>query len=341
MVITTIAGATPSHVKAAGTPGSPAVRRVTVIGTGVIGTSVALALRGAGVQVALSDRDAASLAQAVRMGAGVPLRPGTPPADVVVIATPPSTVVPVLRDAQARGLGAAYTDVASAKGRIAAEAEPAGCDLASFVPGHPMAGRELSGPAAARAELFAGRPWALCPHAGTSPEAIALVARLVEICGAEAQVVAPGAHDEVVAAVSHAPHVVSAALAAHFAAADDTTLSLAGAGLGDTTRIAGGAPSLWCDILLQNAEPVAAVLEAVALELAAAAGALRAGGATASGVLADLLVRGNLGRERIVEAASSSRARAAASAHEPAAQAAPAVPLRATRAAAPAPLRAA
>ncbi|MFC4533314.1 prephenate dehydrogenase [Sphaerisporangium dianthi] len=329
MVITMIAGATPSHLQAAGAPGSPAIRRVTVIGTGVIGTSIALGLRRAGVQVALSDRDAASLAQAVRMGAGVPLGPGTPPADVVVIATPPSTVVPVLRDAQARGLGAAYTDVASTKGGIAAEAALAGCDLSTYVPGHPMAGRELSGPAAAREELFAGRPWALCPHSETPGETVALVARLVEVCGGQVKVLAPGAHDRVVAAVSHAPHLVSAALAARFAGADEAALSLAGAGLQDTTRIANGDPDLWSDILRQNGEPVAAVLEAVARDLAEVAAALRAGDAAATGVLADLLVRGKAGRERIVEAGPSRWTQP-----KPAGPVAPVAPVRAARAAA-------
>src|SRR6478609_8164238 len=139
---------------------STTVRRVTVLGTGVIGTSIALALRRAGIHVALSDQDVGSLATAECMGAGIALMPDDPPADLVVIATPPSTVVSVLRDAQARGLGAVYTDVASTKARISADAELAGCDLTSYVPGHPMAGRELSGPHAAHADLFAGRPWA-------------------------------------------------------------------------------------------------------------------------------------------------------------------------------------
>ncbi|OUC91827.1 prephenate dehydrogenase [Streptosporangium minutum] len=281
---------------------STTVRRVTVLGTGVIGTSIALALRRAGIHVALSDQDVGSLATAECMGAGIALMPGDPPADLVVIATPPSTVVSVLRDAQARGLGAVYTDVASTKARISAEAELAGCDLTSYVPGHPMAGRELSGPHAAHADLFAGRPWALCPHPATSPEAVRVVAEMVAVCGGAARILAPDAHDRVVAAVSHAPHLVSAALAARFAGADATTLSLVGRGLQDTTRIATGAPGLWCDILEQNAESVATVLEAVVRDLTEAASALRRSDRARSGALADLLTRGNRGREHIVAA---------------------------------------
>ncbi len=276
-----------------------AIRRVTVLGTGLIGTSIALALRRAGIHVALSDRDPGAAAEAVRMGGGVALRPADPPADVVVIATPPSTVVSVLRDAQQRGLGAVYTDVASTKARIVADAERAGCDLGGYVPGHPIAGRELSGPLAARAELFTGRPWAVCPHSATSPAAVRAVIELVALCGAEHRMLAPDVHDRVVAVVSHAPHLISAALAARFAAADDMTLSLVGKGLQDTTRIATGAAGLWSDILEHNADSVAAVLEAVVRDLADAASALRGSARVGPDALADLLARGNRGRRHI------------------------------------------
>lgn len=283
-----------THVMTA-EPGS-----VTVLGTGVIGTAIALALRRVGVRVRLFDLDPAAVVTAERMGAGVALTPDDPPADVVVIATPPSAVVGVLRDAQDRGLGAVYTDVASTKALILREAERAGCDLTTYIPGHPMAGRELSGPAAADADLFRGRPWALCPHPATPPKLLAVVTAFVELCGGEPKVLAPETHDRVVAAVSHAPHLVSAAVAARFARADETTLSLVGKGLQDTTRIATGAPGLWCDILRQNADSVAAVLEAVVRDLAEAVYALRRRDPAAVTALADLLTRGNRGRAQIV-----------------------------------------
>nr|BFE84780.1 hypothetical protein GCM10020093_073810 [Planobispora longispora] len=100
--------------------------------------------------------------------------------------------------------------------------------------------------------------------------------------------------------MSHVPHLVSAALAARLADADETELSLAGKGLRDTTRIAAGLPELWCDILEHNAEPVAAVLDEVVRDLAAAAAALR--GARGADTLKDLLVRGNRGRRRMTGA---------------------------------------
>ncbi|HEY9472590.1 MAG TPA: prephenate dehydrogenase [Mycobacteriales bacterium] len=281
---------------------SPPIRRVTVLGSGMVGTSVALALRRAKIHVALSDQDRDSLAEALRMGAGVALTSDVPTADAVVIATPPSTVVSVLRDAQRRRLGTVYTDVASVKARICADARRVGCDLATYVPGHPIAGRELSGPAAARGALFAGRPWALCPYPVTSPELVRTVSDLVTVCGGVPAVLAPDVHDRIVATVSHAPHLVSAALAARFVGADETLLSLVGRGARDTTRVAAGAPALWQDILVQNAEPVAAVLEAVVRDLTAAVGALRGSHPAGSTALVDLFTRGNRGRERIVRA---------------------------------------
>ncbi|MGN9846985.1 prephenate dehydrogenase [Nonomuraea sp. H19] len=286
-------------------PSVPAIRHVTVVGCGLIGTSVALALRAEGVRVTLADHDPRSLSEAVRMGAGVALASDEPPADVVVIATPPSTVAAVLRDAQARGLGAVYTDVASTKARILSSAELAGCDLSTYVPGHPMAGREMSGPGAARADLFAGQKWALCPCPATALYAARTVAALVTLCGAQVRLLSPYAHDRAVAAVSHAPLVLSAALAARFAyaGAGPDVLSLAGRGLYDVTRVAGSPPELWIDILEHNAGAVADMLEEVVDDLAAVAAALRQPEGSASwGVVADLLVRGNLGRELVVDA---------------------------------------
>ncbi|MCG5216033.1 prephenate dehydrogenase [Streptosporangium sp. KLBMP 9127] len=291
-----------------GPPTAPAtIRRVTVIGCGLIGTSVALALRRVGIRVELTDDDPRSLLGAVRMGAGLALSSGGPPADVVVIATPPSTVAGVLHAAQARELGQVYTDVASTKARILTEAESIGCDLTSYVPGHPMAGRELSGPGAAHADLFAGRQWPLCPHPAMSPQAMRTVAGLVTACGGEVALLAADAHDRIAAAVSHAPHVVAAALAATFAGADPATLSLVGKGLWDVTRVAGGSPDLWCDILHQNAEPVAELLDAVARDIAGIATALRVSGPVEK--VTELLVRGNEGRGLIVGAHPAGAAR--------------------------------
>ena len=140
--------------------------RVVILGTGLIGTSIALALRARDAAVWLADADPAAARLAADLGAGA-LLPGelAEPADVAVIAVPPAAVAATLAEAQTTRLARCYTDVASVKQLPAAQAAGHGCDLASYVPGHPLAGREKHGPAAARADLFLGRTWALCPAA--------------------------------------------------------------------------------------------------------------------------------------------------------------------------------
>ncbi|MGI5227493.1 prephenate dehydrogenase [Actinoallomurus iriomotensis] len=271
-------------------------RQVVVIGTGLIGTSVALALRERGDEVRLTDRDPVSVRMAAELGAGVPLEDGDGPADVAVIAVPPAAVAATLLDAQKRGLARVYTDVASVKSRPLREAAELGCDLTCYVAGHPLAGRERSGPAAARGDLFVGRPWALCPTPKTLPEAVEAVTALAEACGAQTVVVGAEEHDRAVALVSHGPHVAAAAVAARLEAAPEVALGLAGQGVRDVTRIAASDPSLWIGILSSNAEPVADVIDAVAADLAATAAALRAGAETD---VTELLRRGGTGRRRL------------------------------------------
>jgi prephenate dehydrogenase len=173
--------------------------------------------------------------------------------------------------------------------------------MGTYIAGHPLAGRERSGPAAARADLFLGRPWAYCPTADTSPEAVETLLGLIKLCGAEAVRIDAGEHDRAVAVVSHAPHVTSVAVAARLAEASETALALAGQGVRDVTRIAASDPGLWTGILSGNALPVAEVLEAVADDLAAAASALRRTAADESGLawVTGLLERGVAGTGRI------------------------------------------
>jgi prephenate dehydrogenase len=252
-------------------------RKVVVIGTGLIGTSVALALRDRGAAVWLADVDPAAARLAADIGAGTELPDDGPPggpADLVVLAMPPEAVAPALAAAQARGLARWYTDVASVKELPLARARELGCDLVPFAGGHPLSGRELSGPAAARADLFLGRPWAICPLPETAPEATDAVAGLARACGAQPVRVSIADHDRWVALVSHAPHAVAAAMAAQLENAPHGALTLAGQGLRDVTRIAAGDTGLWAQILAANAGHAAEVLAALAADLAAASGAL-------------------------------------------------------------------
>jgi prephenate dehydrogenase len=289
--------------QAAGSPSCP--QRLVVIGTGLIGTSVALAARASGAAVWLADNDPAAARFAAGLGAGDELPPAGPPggpADLALLAMPPAAVAAALAAAQARGLARCYTDVASVKELPLAGARARGCDLATFVPGHPLAGRERSGPAAARADLFLGRPWAICPAPETSAEAIAVVTALATACGAQPARMAAADHDRWVALVSHVPHLVSAAMAARLERAADDALALAGQGLRDVTRIAAGDTGLWTQILAANAAHAAELLPAIADDLQAAAAALAEaaeGDDTSLKRLADLLERGGAGVARI------------------------------------------
>ncbi|MCL2580889.1 MAG: prephenate dehydrogenase [Streptosporangiales bacterium] len=270
--------------------------RVLVVGTGLIGTSVALALRARGVSVWLNDADRSSAALAEGLGAGTAvtdLRDAKGIADVAVLAMPPEAVGEMLRASQDAAVADVYTDVASVKSLPASRARELGCDLASYVPGHPMAGRERHGPAAGRADLFLGRTWAVCPLPETSGDAVAAVTALARACGANVVTADTATHDQWVALVSHAPHVVSSAMAARLAADGVTAdaLRLAGGGLRDVTRVAAGDPVLWTQILSANAAPVAEILKAVAADLADAA--------ETPADMTGLLVRGRDGVGRI------------------------------------------
>ena len=247
--------------------------RVLVRGTGLIGTSLALALRDKGTEVFLSDADPATARLAADLGAGTvlpDLRDGKGIADVAVLAMPPALVGEELSFAQECAVADLYTDVASVKVLPVARARALGCDLESFVPGHPLAGRERHGPAAAQADLFLGRTWALCPLPETSPHAMDVVTALVVAGGADPVVTDAATHDRWVALVSHAPHLVATAMAARLAPADvpGDALRLAGQGLRDVTRVAAGDSALWTQILSANAGPVAEVVAAVAQDLA-------------------------------------------------------------------------
>ena len=273
--------------------------KVAVVGTGLIGTSIALALRGHGSTVWLTDSDPAAARLAADLGAGELLPAQTrDPADVAVIAVPPAAVAATLAEAQTRNLAHSYTDVASVKQLPVADARNQGCDLTRYVPGHPLAGREKHGPAAARADLFLGRTWALCPLPETSEAAVQAVTDLVRTCGAVPVRTDPASHDRWVALISHAPHLVAAAMAARLEEAPGEALDLAGQGLRDVTRIAAGDTALWTQILSANAAPVAQVLAAVAADLAEAARVLAEDDDSDKAVAA-LLDRGQAGVARI------------------------------------------
>lgn len=267
--------------------------RVLIVGTGLIGTSVGMALSQAGHTVWLQDADVHHAVHAASLGAGELLPEGAIP-DVVLIATPPASVRVVIQELKDQYLNATFTDVSSVKSQPVADIESLLEDSSRFVGGHPMAGRETSGPAGARGDLFKDRLWILTPTSKTDPDRLAQVAALATDCGAIVTTMDAAAHDRAVALTSHTPQVVSSLLAGLIADAEADDVQLAGQGLRDLTRIAGSNPDLWDDILLANASEVDRVLATLGERLADVRTALHEGTSVRA-----MLLAGNAGRNRI------------------------------------------
>ncbi|MBT2416083.1 prephenate dehydrogenase [Streptomyces sp. ISL-12] len=281
------------------------MRSALVIGTGLIGTSAALALTRRGVTVHLADHDPQQARTAAALGAGTDEAPDGP-VDLAIVAAPPAHVAGVLADVLRRGRARGCVDVASVKGGPRRELETLGLDLTSYLGTHPMSGREKSGPLAATADLFEGRPWVLTPTRDTDTEVLNLALELVSFCGAVPVVMDADAHDRAVALVSHMPHLVSGLVAARLEHADEAAVRLCGQGIRDVTRIAASDPAMWIDILSANPGPVADLLGDVAGDLEKTVRALRALQSAdedkrregAAGV-EEVLRRGNAGQVRV------------------------------------------
>ena len=223
---------------------------VRIVGAGLIGTSIALALRATGVAVTLVDSD--SRAQALArdlMGAKNGEELGVE--DLCIIATPPDVIAEVMKAELSRNPGLRVMDISSIKTKPLRDVSSIGCDLSLFAPTHPMAGREVSGPQSARGDLFQGRPWILCLD-GVDPALAQMVRDVVGRCGAIPLDRTVDEHDKGVALVSHLPQMVASLLASQLAAGQGSELELAGAGLRDTTRIADSDAALWAHILAGN-----------------------------------------------------------------------------------------
>lgn len=233
---------------------------VEVVGAGLLGTSVALACRRAGLEVLLTDVSAEHLRTASALGAGRPRTPEDRP-QLVVVAVPPDHLGTAIADAL-RASDAVVTDVGSVKaGPLAAVAAEEG--VRRYVGGHPMAGSERSGPLAAAADLFEGRPWAVAPHADADPDAVALVEQLAAICNAVVVRLSPEDHDRAVARTSHVPHLVASLVAGRLADAPEDYLKLSGQGVRDVTRVAAGSPDLYGQIVAANSAAVVDLLTEV------------------------------------------------------------------------------
>lgn len=280
---------------------------VRVVGTGLLGTSIGIALSTRGVDVVLADPSPSALALACDLGAGRTWAQDDEEPALVVVAAPPDVTGEVVALELATWPRAVVTDVASVKAGPLAKVAAAGGDLSRYVPGHPLAGRERSGAVAARGDLFVGRPWVLAgPDGPATPGAVETVRDLVLDLGATPVFLDAAAHDQAVALVSHVPQIAASLVAARLKAAPPEAVSLAGQGLRDVTRIAASDPALWVQILAANAGPVLEVLRALRADLDDVVAALEAlaqeeaaGAPGARAALARTIAAGNDGQARI------------------------------------------
>ncbi len=272
---------------------------VRIVGAGLLGASIGLALRAKGVDVVLSDTSPAQLRLAIDYGAGRVAREDDAPA-LIVVSVPPDVTADVIEAELDRFPNAVVTDVASVKLEPFRALKQRGVDTTRYIGSHPLAGRERGGAISARADLFIGRPWVVCRDQETRAADLALVESLALDVGAMPLEMTPEEHDSSVALTSHVPQVVASLLAGRFATADEGALRLAGQGVRDTTRIAASAPELWVQILGANAQPVVEILDALADDLREVSDALRAPNEPgARRVVAESIRQGNDGVERL------------------------------------------
>ena len=252
-------------------------RKILVCGVGLIGGSFALALKRAGVvgEVVGMGRSLATLEEAQRLGVidrhtsdWADALAGT---ELLLLAMPVGQTEEILRQAAPHlQLQTIVSDAGSTKQDVVAAARVAlGEKIGQFVPGHPIAGAEKSGVAAAQADLFRDKRVILTPLAENPSAAVAAMRNAWELCGAEVSELTPQAHDRIFAAVSHLPHLLAFALVHELAGRADSEqlFGFAASGFRDFTRIASSHPEMWRDICIANRAALIAELDAYQAEL--------------------------------------------------------------------------
>lgn len=273
--------------------------QVRIVGTGLLGASIGLALSSQGIDVALADSSPSSVHLASDLGAGRPAQADDQP-KIIVVCVPPDVTADVIEAELKAFPEAVVTDVASVKLSPLHQLLDRGVDITHYVGGHPLAGRERGGAISARGDLFLGRPWVVCRDEETPAWALALVEDLVLDLGAVPIEMTPVAHDEAVGLVSHVPQIVSSLMAKQLEGASDDAVRLAGQGVRDVTRIAASSPELWIQILGANKDSIVGVLENLQKDLQNVTDALKDISAPgARKVIAEEMSAGNAGVARL------------------------------------------
>jgi prephenate dehydrogenase len=229
---------------------------VRIVGAGLIGTSIGLALKAAGVSVEFVDIDKSAQLMANDLVKSMNL---VEP-DVIIIATPLSAFKSVIERESSLNPQAILMDIGSVKVKPLLEVSTFEGLLTRYCGSHPMAGREVSGAASARADLFLDRAWIITPTEQTSEVAKSAALEVIAACGAQVVEMSAADHDQRVALISHLPQTLSSLLASQLQGSSPEALALAGGGLRDTVRIAGSDPKLWGEILAANEEALMPLL---------------------------------------------------------------------------------
>ena len=222
--------------------------KVRIVGSGLIGTSIALGLVQRGVAVEMVDSDLSSQSLAMDLvGGGEVVDP-----ELVIFALPTSRLPLVIEKELSLNPQSTFMDVGSVKNEVVLKVETIPGLSTRFLPTHPMAGREIGGAGSARADLFQGRSWILTPSADLQDSSKSLILELISILGATPIELSAADHDRAVAKISHLPQIAASLVAKQLAGTPAEWMELAGQGLRDTTRIAGSDESLWKEIIHSN-----------------------------------------------------------------------------------------
>jgi prephenate dehydrogenase len=244
-------------------------QRIAIVGPGLLGGSIALALRGRpGISTAIWARrpEAVEELKAIAIAgyAATNLARVVRDADLIVLCTPVGAMPALATEiAAAARPEAIVTDVGSVKGALVAELGAIFRGRMRFVGSHPMAGSEQTGLRAARADLFRGAVCIITPEVDSDAAAVASVGAFWESLGCLVRQLPPAVHDEAVALISHLPHLLAATLVQTVAQTNDAALGVCGPGFRDTTRVASGSPEMWAEILATNSAAVCSALDAM------------------------------------------------------------------------------
>ena len=241
------------------------VRSVRIVGAGLIGTSIGLALAAKNIAVEMIDVDSRNQALAQDLTGGVSIAEP----ELIILATPLRALSQVINEQYALNPNSTFMDVCSVKVEPLQKVKASKLPLKQFVGTHPMAGREVGGAESARADLFLSRSWIITPDAHSDSEAVAKVKWLIDLLGATCVELDAVSHDAAVARVSHLPQITATLLAGSLHGVAPEWLDLAGAGLRDTTRIAASDENLWKEIISSNSQEIKALLTNLHNELGA------------------------------------------------------------------------